>query len=258
MPIEDSSYAHLIDFSVISREVLRSGNKGISEAFRRFAKDFEESASARRGLKDAHKELAHEAQVAVVKAYSKGRKSKPYRQNDPVWPRFANGRMLRGLNNPRFIQSDYQGIYFANVTYMDKQAAQWYRLSFGTDGKVGVARSTGYGSMKFFGRSVSNRLTLEGFRPSPGFFLTSSAFFSKEFVGGRGAFVEMVPRGSGRGQAMYLAGPERKFKRSQRRASRGIRGTRFLDAGVRVINEGYGKKIEAVATEWFAKARSKM
>jgi len=270
--MEAEYYGDIGLLNAILREVNNDVKFKTTEAFRRFSRSVIRDSKTKKYVKEAHKELVEKARQATLEAFEKETSHKPpYRGKDPHWPRFAGGRMRRGIINPRFINSDEKGIYFGNVTYMDKQAAQWMRLNFGAEGGRGGVkqkRPPGYGSMKFFNRTVSKRLTLERFGPSEPFYIPGNAFFSPQFIGGAGVFVKKVDRGRPPyTDAMYLdtkmkSNPfNRKIDRlrpHRKQLSRGIVGFRYLDAGVRVINEGYGPAITNIANTYFRDGIKKM
>jgi hypothetical protein len=121
----------------IIKAVLREVNSQVSEAFHKFSTHWQQSATRRELMADVNKRVAAGAQNAVVEAYQASPigKQESYRGNDTgKWRRFSGNRMRNALSSPRFQDSDKDGIYFGNISFLDSQAKQWYRLNFGADG----------------------------------------------------------------------------------------------------------------------------
>jgi hypothetical protein len=256
----DLHFSNIVNLDAIFKEVLRGTQFNTSRAFRSFAKDFASSAEKQRLMKPLNQKIAKGAQAAVVEAYDAAHRGQPsYRHNDPRSKRRSNGRMKNALQHRSFIQSDAHGIYFGSIKTLDETAAQWYRLNFGTKPR-GQKRAPGVGTMKFFGRKVSQSVSLRGYGPSKAFTIPGTMMFSSEFVGGGrpGGFV--AASASRRGSdALYFRRKSGTFgSLSQRGISAGIRGTRFLDAGPKYINENYGRGVTQVIRTWFDDAKKKM
>ena len=258
----------------IIKAVLREVNSQVFEAFHKFSTHWQQSATRRELMADVNKRVAAGAQNAVVEAYQASPigKQESYRGNDTgKWRRFSGNRMRNALSSPRFQDSDKDGIYFGNISFLDSQAKQWYRLNFGADGtnKSKAGRSPGVGSMRFFGKAISKRVDLSDYPPSEAFFIPKGAVFSSDFMGSSGR-VRGVPRGAHGTSALYVLGaggaslkrvtkndPKPSVFRRRQMAS-GIRGGRFLEAGARYINENYGKEVTEVANTWFRESKRRM
>lgn len=222
-------------------------------------------------MAQVNKKVAAGAQEAVVEAYDSSPigKLKSYRQDDTgKWRRFSGGRMRKALQSRAFQTSDKDGIYFGKISYLDRQARQWYRLNFGAHPRP-QGRAPGVGSMKFFGKAISKRVDLKGYPPSEQFYIPKGAVFSSDFLPSSGK-VRGVPRGGRGTSAMYILGkggstlkrvtkndPKPSVTGSKHQAS-GIKGARFLDAGARYMNEEYPKEITNVVNTWFREAKARM
>lgn len=257
---DDVYFSNIVNLDAIFEEVLNDAKFKSSKAFRAFTEDFASSAKKQKLMKAVNRDVAKKAQDAVVAAYDASHRGNPsYRHNDPRSRRRSNGRMRRALTHNRFVQFDERGIYFASISHLDEQAAQWYRLNFGTKPRS-QKRAPGVGTMKFFGRKVSESVSLRGYGPSEAFSIPGTMMFSSEFVGGGrpGKFVAADVGRRGLDALYFRRRTGTLSSLSRKGLSAGIRGSRFLDAGPKYINDHYGPEVSNVIRTWFAEAKKKM
>jgi hypothetical protein len=222
----------------------------------------------KQGLARMHRKLADEAQSEVLKAYQSrpGPRRPSYREQDTGrLKRYSGGKMEQALRSKKLIVTSYQGIGMYDQDFLDRKAKQWYRLNFGALPQV--TRPKGQGSLKMFGQSSSRKLQISKFGASSPFMVPTSKFgsglWSNKFLA-RTDMKELskqragVAPGSGKNQAFYVVyrGKNgRPIKGSfDPVLSRGIKGTRFLDAGVKSINDNYGDAMRELFLGWHKKS----
>jgi hypothetical protein len=213
-----------------------------------------------------------------------------YRFNDPgKMMRYSNKRMRKGLGDPLLFRADAVGIGAVNTRMLDSIAKQWYRLNFGalpnakmtgyfgpfadknskTFGNAIYARMgvAGQGTLKILGMASQNKINISKYGPSKPFFVPNSP----RVVGvasqnayaqtpAPGDFRKFKTRASttvvdrSRRQYIYVYG--KGFKGGFNPVmARGIAGTQFLNAGVKVINDNYGTNLTYLIKKWEAAAR---
>lgn len=271
----DQYFNFAVHTDAIIQQVLNQTNIQVSEAFKRFSQNWRQSATRRAGMAEVNERIGREAQREMVAAYQKKVGKRPsYRQGDRgKWRRYSGEKMRNALQAKEFMSSDYNGIYFGDVEFLDEKAPQWYRLNFGAHGTdwSRAGKSPAQGSMKFFNRAIPLRIDLSDYPPSDAFFIPKGAFFSSDFqrtsTGGKLRGVK--PSKSARGaDALYVmrrgVGLKRVTKSTPmsifggRREAGGIKGARFFEVGARHINENYGPAVTKLARDWFKEAISKM
>lgn len=216
-----------------------------------------------------YRQAGEAGQQAILKAYDKKHgRSRSYRQNDRgKWRRYSNGALRRALASNEMWRATPSGLNFINPRFLDSQAEQWWKLSFGAAPRPVTPHKAA--TMRFFGQSVKG-FELEG-KPSdafaipPGFFSTEAhAKTPKDGVrrdGGPNFYPVALMSGLG-APNQRSAKSRRELGRwlrsnggTVRRMSQGIRGTRYLDAGVDEINRILPKLVEDQIMGWLDEAR---
>lgn len=178
----------------------------------------------------AFEEMGRNAQLSVQQAYTHRRGRRNIRdaayRNRP--DRFANGALLRAIQNRNFYQATSDGLRFINRRILDQEAQHWRRLNFGAGGAAGESpRRFNFEMLAqaSFGLAPDPR---PAFVIPPGFWIRSG-----ERVRAGGPPAAFFPRGG-------AAGVGARGRPSPLRMTRGIRATNFLDAGIRRIANDLG------------------
>lgn len=268
----------------VFEELAAKATSETAKVMRQYARTMYSNTGQIKDLKKMHRDLANEAQVEVIKAFQSrptaGRPS--YRQNEtnPRLKRYAGGKMLSALKSNKLILTNEYGIGMYNMDFLDRKAKQWYRMNFGTAPRG--SKVAGQGSLKMFGQASSRKLAISRFKPSPAFMVPTSiagrglwsnkilqrtdlSELSKQRAGtplpvgkrlGDGSRKKANGGSRSEGQAFYVVYKGIKGSFSPR-ISRGIQGSRFLDAGVKSINDNYGDAMYGVFKKWHNDALGK-
>jgi len=269
--------------AVLSKLVVRSVALQMAEAseigtamlVRKYAKGMLRSESKRKDLTEMHERLAKNAQRSILNSYKSGKKRgrSSYRMNDTgTLKRYSGGALSKALENRKLFISDATGIGGINIRLLDSQARQWYRLNFGA-----LPRSSkvpGQGSFKLFGQIAGTKLSLRKYGPSKPFFVPNSirtvGKSSKLGLNETPPFSSWstgspkVRRGKGSrspGPYIYVYGKPKRGKLAgtfNSVLSKGITGTRFLDAGIQFINNNYGGEFTKLVKFWDKKSRGRI
>lgn len=241
----------------------------------------------RQPLEEMNARIAEKVQEAVIKAYqgaqNRGKRLPSYRWADQgKMRRYSNKQMLRALESPEFINSDYKGIRFPDTKHLDNAAKQWYRLNFGA-----APMSTSpvnQPNMKFGEYQTRTSVSFNGFKPSKKFNVPSTVggrargVWSRNFMSKSPAFIskqdpdqtifskaagKKMKRGytgatGGNGRSALYVVPQGAFGLLgfEARTSRGIVGQRFIDAGATYLNTHYGQELSKLLNEWGRKANA--
>jgi len=177
--------------------------------------------------------------------------------------RFANGKLLRALASPQMFDARWDGVSFINKAWLDRNAAQWYRLAFGAGPRGAGTPLHKNHSIQFFGQTAFS-MSLQGFGPSAGFSMPAGLWFG--FGGSNlspadndGQSVNYArggaPNPARRGLDQFIPGAGSFAGRSFRgRRTKGIKGTAYLDAGVFALTRELGRGWSVIMTEWFEEA----
>ena len=181
--------------------------------------------------------------------------------------RFANGKLGRALASPQMFDARWDGVSFINKDWLDRNAAQWYRLSFGAGPNGAGTPPHRNHNIKFFGENVFP-MTLQGFGPSASFSMPAGIWFgfneSSPGVSGASGAVGNVRRSLGSsngggpdpsrtGLDQFVPGSFGGRAFAGRR-TKGIQGTAYLDAGVQALTRELGRGWQLIMTEWFQEA----
>jgi hypothetical protein len=245
------------------------GEQAMADLLVKYSRKLRENPQLRKKVTEMHQKLALEARDEVVGAYTrskigKGKKSYRFADRGKLF-RYSNKRLLNALKDDDLFQANATSIGLINVEMLDQQAVQWYRLNFGALPKGAKNSAKGMNSFLFFGKEVKG-FNLNRYKPSKPFFVpqnrdvTAGYFGSnalpkhpssvdpdvwrKQLGAPRGRYLYITPYREGIGEGSFLSV-----------VSKGIRATRFLDAGVGLINDQYPKRLEAIIIEHEANAR---
>lgn len=203
------------------------------------------------------RDVGQVSQNAVVNAYDEmvvGRERAASRTHyragatGPNRGRFANGVLRRALNSENFFEAHSDGLRFINTQYLDQRAMHWRRLAFGAEPLGRGARES---FPVRFGSLVAGALGLDE-PPSPAFDLPPGSFLAGERAVGH------ATRNRGR-HAFYPRGelPPGTRLRGGQRATRGIAGRPFLQAGLQTMAETLPRAFEDYYFELFQLAQSR-
>lgn len=240
--------------------------EGVEQEIDLFLRSMAKAATRPGEKKKIHETAGRLAQSATVSEYQRfhvGRNRRGRRSSfasSENFTRYAGGKLLSALSSPAFYTATEQGVEFANKAHLDQTAAQWYRLNFGAGLRGKTSRKHGIHNIKFYGEAVSP-LSLRGFGPSAPFSMPAGIWdpSGKPDPSRRGED-EFVP--SSLFEASYagqnLVGVALGGGASSRfyagRATLGIKGTAFLDAGIRVLAEQLGVGWTVLMDSWFQEA----
>ena len=231
-----------------------------------------------------NEEMAKGARNAVIQSYEQSTigDGPSYRWNDTgVNKRYSKGAMERAFKDPGFITYDSQYIQFGVRAVLDRHAKQWYRLNFGAS-----PATTPKSRFKVnFGDLDTSGLDLSSFGPSRPFKIPQRGrgiWASKAFASTLGQSLPSAGRAEGvafypllidsqkdSGQKISI-GPKaaeslknRKITSGSRTGissirkpfvssapTKGIKGTRFLEAGTNYINKNYPKALNLLIKSW--------
>lgn len=253
----------------------------LEDGLNAWAKSLYKSAGSQQELAALNAEMGREIQKLVVSAYEasqrKGRRipSYRYRDKDKRLRRYANGAMLRALQSENFITTDYRGLAFPDADFLDDQAPQWYRLNFGAEPASTPELTTK--PMKWGVRNQYDTQTMidfSSYKPSGAFAVPSLVSGQVRGIWSRDSFatnptLQQVKKGytgfyegqpgaaknslAGRRSALYII-PAVGALGFEKRMSKGIVGSRFLDAGAEHLNREYGKRLSRLFNSWHAQA----
>lgn len=189
--------------------------------------------SSRNQLANVHHQVGETAKDEVVAAYRRVRAERAgpgsYRQGAG---RDAGGRLLQALSSPEFFRGTYDGIGFANKTFLDGQARQWYRLNFGARASPGASNRIGPGL-----RSTPAPVTWQGLVLGV---ISLPTEPSKPFY---------LPPGYWKERGFYPAGKRAIFPTG------GVRAWNFLDAGTAAIGRELGPAYQSLNADWLESAK---
>lgn len=174
--------------------------------------------------------------------------------------RFANGKMSRALASPQMFDARWDGVSFINKPWLDRNAAQWYRLSFGAGTRGQTTPPHRNYNVNFFGASAFS-MSLQSFGPSAGFSMPAGIWFGfDQSTSGTTSPGDSAnqkrpgqPNPARRGLDQFVPGSFGGKAFAGRRTA-GIQGTAYLDAGVAALTRELGRGWSVLMTEWFEEA----
>lgn len=261
------TFSNVINTTDVMNAVGKSVKTQMGRSFQRWAKAVEEGVIEARNkeMGKINRRVAEEARSAIFQAYSESGigLGAAYRWNDVGRnKRYSHGAMKRAMKSRNLVIGDDRGIGFVDVNYLDRVAKQWYRLNFGALPKGSGGRGPAEGSMKLFGKTLSGRLTLNGFGPSEPFKVPQQGLGTWSSVPSGSSTskpLKPAPRGSRNGYLyLYRSGGEQKTRVKKGMSmeyfmsvpASGIKGKHFLEAGTKVINTRYPKELETLIRTW--------
>jgi len=249
--------------SEIAEQISTQIDRDLGDLIKYWGDASNRNITQRKGVRAINAVIAEEARRATYQSYvSSGLGKNPsYRFNDRrQWRRYSNGKMEMALLDPATIKYDRDGVYLFNKDNLDKYAAQWYRLNFGT--KSG--RDKTIAPMEFFGVTLKSSPTLASFKLSPAFSMPSgiwSSTFKATTLG-----PEQFDAPSGTENAFYAIGARKKRPKTgngklvggrKSRAVNQIVGKSFLDRGVEAMNQRYPDLIGPLVASWVKEIKRK-
>ena len=245
-----------------------------------FAKQLRNISKAKgyRGkVNDLMHQVAYEGHAATLRAYRpKGPSAYRFADPDP-YRRDSGGVMKRLLESDKWYSVHRDGITWILPEVFDKTARQWYRLNFGA--QPAQQRYPKGGMMRFFDKNI-------GYGPDLNSAPTSTRFFKPPGVRSNQALSKTPPKlsdikTSNSGRAFYPAGAagpgakaaymgkmeDGKYKYDYqsaklgniptftgRRATKGIVGMRFFDAGLQQIGRALPAAMEQLVYDMVTEA----
>lgn len=208
-----------------------------AHAFVNSLNEYKSGKGGSRSLDSAHKNIAAEAQIAVLKSYDERvDQSHPYRIGD----RYSGGALRRALANPEMFVGSYQGIRYMNVAILNREAAHWARLNWG----AGPKAASGYPiasavALSVFGQTLGALVPSD--HPQAGFGIPPGIWVGSE-VSGRAVKWGSRPAG------FYptASGPMKQTE--------GIAARRFFDAATGSIAKTLPIEYENLLHAWVDQA----
>ena len=242
-----------LELKDMMRDAARGLNKDLADALNLYAREIKRNVTRGEGLEKLNERYAAQARNRAAAHFkqTRTRLSGDYRSGDSGrWKRYSGGKLEAAIRSPAVTYSSREGITFFDMGQLDALAPQWYRLNFGTKSRPGKAPQAQ--PMSFFGSRGSTRLSADRFGPSKDFKIPRGFWSSARFAKTRGSQLT-APQGKGL-DAFYPAKLKPKpsqntslFK-GKRKAS--IKGTRFLDEGIKYVNTYYPRSFEALVRKW--------
>jgi len=209
-----------------------------------------------------NKTLAEDTRKQISRAYRAGKKKRrPYRSGDTgKLKRYSDGQMDKGIAAKNFIQGDGRGINIS-LSVLDTYAKQWARLNFGAGSRGSRDREDN--KIKLFRKTLQDSPSLSRIGARPGFMVPPT----RRAIGvssDKAYGVTPGPRSiaqTQQGPYLYLYPfnskglPKRKFKT---KLSKGIKGWRFLDAGISYMNKEYGSRLTPALNTWVKTLEAKV
>lgn len=198
----------------IARAVVAGATSRTSKQFLEFLEELT-TPPGQELLAQAHAEMAHGMQDAVIRSWGQAKSKLRKAVYDPERTSRFHGGMDRAVHEAGLVQSSARGIQFGDVALLDRDAAQWARLNVG-------ALPRGEGTSQRFSVRFSNLPAIEfGFdEPArPGYGLPAGGF--------KGPDGRWQTGNTGRDGAFYpKKGARQEFP------TQGNVGYHYLDAGI--------------------------
>lgn len=188
-------------------------------------------------IKAIHTEAAEDALYAIRAAY-RGRE-KPHSFSYRVGENRETGKLLKAITDREMYHVGRDGLDFINPRHLDNSAKHWYRMNFGAGGKGAGTPPPPPAIMKFLGGSID--IGLKGYTPSAPFLLPPGIWRD------RGGTVHPWDKSRLRMDSFHptpIGSVPKHF-------SEGIRGSRFLDAGVTRLSKTLPQQYSLLFREWF-------
>jgi hypothetical protein len=249
--------------TAVIKDIADQMDEEVAKILRDYSAKMLRRKSTRPKLQKLHEDLARGAEKAVVAKYKREVSKRPsYRWLDRgKMKRFSNKALLEALQRSGLFIGDATGIGVVNVAHLDPVAKQWYRLNFGAAPATSKRMVIGKG-FELFGKTSTKKISLDQFGPGRPFFVpntkkygkwssdafgkTPSPYSSKDnedYDTLRNSDPASRPTG-----LLYIV-PKTVNGSFASRLSKGITGMRFLDAGVKYINDNYGDRLEQLIRE---------
>lgn len=208
------------------------------------------------------------------------------KNGEPV--RYSGGRLEKALTSPEMYRVARDGLDFIDPLFLDRAARQWYRLNFGAGERGQETRKPPRQRMVMFGQSVGD-FALNNFGPSRGFVLPAGFWtnragseifpFNRDRnqdrfyplrTSGR-ALLDEIAEKQRRARRLKAAGPsgmrelqqtnlyfylernrfDPRHIKTTKTLTVGIKGSRFLDAGVNRLAKTLPFFYTELYNEWF-------
>lgn len=262
--------------SLVIKDIAEQLDEEVAGILRNYASKMLRRKDSRAKLQKLHEDLAVEAGKAVLAKYKREVSKRPsYRWLDRgSMQRFSNKALLRALQGSGLFIGDATGIGAVNIGLLDPVAKQWYRLNFGARPANSKRYSIGK-NFELFGKTSSRKISLDKYGPSYPFFVPNTKRYGKWSADAFGKTPspnstrdnvnyytlresDPAPRPTG---LLYIV-PRTVNGSFASRLSKGITGMRYLDAGIKYINDNYGDRLEELIRgehgEAIEAARSKL
>jgi hypothetical protein len=201
----------------------------------------------------ANRQIAAEAQAAILEAYEAQSKHTPAYRTSPVQARnrrYAGG-ILRGILQDNFVSSDARGIYIGDTGRLDAGARQWRRLNYGAGGAAG-------GTAETFNLRWSNiELMLE--EPGsarPPFRIPAGRWFGAAFY--PSSELKVITPFGATSRGTRGRNPFADSRRQEARMTRGIRGQHWIAAGLRSVAENAPEAYSTILRKLWAQGDKAM
>lgn len=222
----------------ITRTLARDIEAETSQAMAAALDDYVKSVGAAKSavaakLTELNTESAYIAQDAMVTSYE-NRTINRFIPSYRIGDRFSGGALYRALNDEENIRHTTQSWGLLKRSFMDQQAPQWYRMSFGA-GNVTASNRVDPIYNPLNKRKIARTGILAEFQPSRAFALPESASYRwrvKGVLGGIGE-IHVTPSDKGRPRLENLS----------------IEPSRFVQDGISAGNKFYAEGLAELALE---------
>jgi hypothetical protein len=248
--------------SVVGNDVMAQVAQVASERTVKVVNDYlrktQRQVSRRAGLENMHERVGNKAKQSMLDSYRALVGNKPnqgYRPQSRL-----TGKMYDALSSmkPRVSRDSVEVVDFS---YLDRKAAHWRRLNYGTEGSVAQKAP---GSFPLRSAEGTFGFLMDRTFPSSGFTLPKG--FWTDLTG------KIVPFGARNPSHLFFPASEQvsatkrleELRRerpggpkllAEGRRSRGIRGYRFTDAALRTLAREYPNELLTVAERWFLESQ---
>lgn len=261
-----ASNAHQLTAYSVIRGITKGLDTELAKKMKSFAYNINKPLPSS-ALSEMHREVGEGARRAVETAYIAAdfEHGKPYRWADSGKNQRHSGAMRAAIKtNGLVIYAGPKGIGFVDTQKLKEFAPHWRRLNFGAGDAGGRTEKFAPGTMRFdnlgLGRKSSPiKFGFTNTRPSAGFSIPRG-WWSSERVGSTadafGTFANRskkdVKAGVKGRDAFYLAP-----KKTRALKTEGIEGERFIDRGVRYLNQEYPRALVKVVERTMTEAARK-
>jgi hypothetical protein len=262
--------------SVVGKDIMQQVATAVTgrtlDVVNDYMRETQRQINRRAGLERMHEEVAQGAKRAMLQSYH----GQVNRTNNRYRPQARlTGRLLPALE-AMVPEVSRDSINLLDTAYLDRIAAHWRRLNYGTEGSIGQKPVPAF-PLRFAEGSAGS--LMDRTRPRPGFTMPPGFFVGPNgrivpFSGARAGSDQFFLHAQNPGVEQTAAEdadffntrpkrlklglpplPVERFLPGKGRKSRGIRGYRFTDSGLRYLAREYPNRLLTVAEQWFLESQ---